>query len=713
MTPFSVECTTCRRRLLVRSESILGQILPCPKCGSMVLIQRPSDPSSASSGTAGAPARQTPGTADHAPANAPFDTSSMHLLEGDVDQFLSAEDPQQADTVPDPQLQQAGQLPAAARAPVQPDFAEVSTRQPPEWLSDEARLMRRWLLIGSVASAAVLILIIVLGLAWSGRQARVAEAQAAAAAKPGTTGEAQDGTTERVADAVPGGGGGDGAGDHPEPQATNPPRAVDATGDSPEPDASGGAAEEGANAGGQDVPPPSDTEDSSPAPADVSAEASAVAADAEDPAPATAERPTAVAGPRLPGLGPTARSPQALSAFDGLLADSGFDAAPVADDSPFDLIPTPQRPHDLGSALPKPAPQVTNAATQLAIRIPELDFREAQLAGLLRFAGDFTTLPVTVDADGLYRAGLSPRSPISLHATNEELQKSLSDALAPLGLRYVVDGHHLIVRLIDDDKPVEQTYEIFDLLGEGPEEGEALRGVLTSLIMPGLWQESGGSATLQLAAGRLQVNAPPAAQWEVSMFCQRLRLARGLRPQGEMPAHAPGLELRLTAALDKLAQPVSSAHAVPAPLTNILDELSTASGVDFWVNWRALEEIGWNRQTLARLEVVEQPLSEALQMLLGPMELSFRVIDASTLEITTASAAYNLLEIGFFPVRDLVAAEGAQELVERVRTALGETLVTGRGGTTVRFDASSQTLVIAAPQYQLAAVARLLKQGGG
>jgi hypothetical protein len=40
---FSVECTTCKARLKVRSAAAIGQILGCPKCRSMVLVAAPAD----------------------------------------------------------------------------------------------------------------------------------------------------------------------------------------------------------------------------------------------------------------------------------------------------------------------------------------------------------------------------------------------------------------------------------------------------------------------------------------------------------------------------------------------------------------------------------------------------------------------------------------------------------------------------------------------
>ena len=38
---FSISCTTCQARLKVRSETAIGQILACPKCGSMVQVLPP------------------------------------------------------------------------------------------------------------------------------------------------------------------------------------------------------------------------------------------------------------------------------------------------------------------------------------------------------------------------------------------------------------------------------------------------------------------------------------------------------------------------------------------------------------------------------------------------------------------------------------------------------------------------------------------------
>lgn len=40
---FSIQCTTCNAKLAVKSDDLIGQILACPKCGGMVLVERPQE----------------------------------------------------------------------------------------------------------------------------------------------------------------------------------------------------------------------------------------------------------------------------------------------------------------------------------------------------------------------------------------------------------------------------------------------------------------------------------------------------------------------------------------------------------------------------------------------------------------------------------------------------------------------------------------------
>jgi len=40
---FTFFCTTCEAKLVAKDDKLIGKIVPCPKCGSMVLVQKPDD----------------------------------------------------------------------------------------------------------------------------------------------------------------------------------------------------------------------------------------------------------------------------------------------------------------------------------------------------------------------------------------------------------------------------------------------------------------------------------------------------------------------------------------------------------------------------------------------------------------------------------------------------------------------------------------------
>ena len=67
----------------------------------------------------------------------------------------------------------------------------------------------------------------------------------------------------------------------------------------------------------------------------------------------------------------------------------------------------------------------------------------------------------------------------------------------------------------------------------------------------------------------------------------------------------------------------------------------------------------------------KQTLDSALASLLDPMELTYRVIDERTIEITTPKAAARHAEVEFYPAGDLLAAGAdGHELVTRLTREL-------------------------------------------
>ncbi|GIW93120.1 MAG: hypothetical protein KatS3mg110_1161 [Pirellulaceae bacterium] len=696
MIPFTLRCTTCRRQLVVRHAAAVGKILPCPSCGSMVLVEAPPGHPLAG-GTAGQP------SPSGSPARNPVDSLSRPPLE--------AVPVEQADTVDDP-LYASGATASrraeenAATPPVVSPSIEQTDLQatPPQlWLSYQSRLIRRWLITG-LAGVALAVLVIVLATLWLGGSKPVAMRgtglqdtrleKSSEPAEPGS--EVPHGSSEPAAPPENSG-----------PGATRPipPDQHPAVGQS-EPSIGDNSPEQPMG----NRPEASGTEREAPRekpPIDK-------AAIGGPPAGQEARPPAPAGGPAMP-VDPVARPAlsveQALRDLEALTADIPLGRTAPSGPSLYDLFPSPGRAFDASQALPKPpARRSPNAANQLAVKIPSLDFHQVPLADWCRWIQDVTTIPVTLDVDALHRAGLSADVPVDVTLNNEDFTVALQRSLEPRGLIFRVADNQVLVSVADSDKVETVQYEVFDLVGDDPERNAQLASWLVELVAPVAWKQYGGPGQLQLVGGRLEVTTTRTVQYEVRMFCERLRVARGARPQGTVPLYVAQLRPRIDMAIDRLAQSITVHRPVGVPLLQILDEIAEASDLVLVVDWNGLIGEGWTPQSLARLDVEDVSVSEALQQLLGPMQLSFRVIDARTLQITTMPRAWNLEEIAFFPLDAVWGKDEGRTVLERVRTVLGHAEAPGVARGRFLVDPVSRTLMLVAPQYRIAQVAGLLER---
>ena len=82
---FTITCTTCQARLVVRSEAAIGAILECPKCQSMVHVSRPrSGGQPPEDARSAGPAQASPPPLDHV-------ASDPQLLELGLAEMSSAQ----------------------------------------------------------------------------------------------------------------------------------------------------------------------------------------------------------------------------------------------------------------------------------------------------------------------------------------------------------------------------------------------------------------------------------------------------------------------------------------------------------------------------------------------------------------------------------------------------------------------------------------------
>ena len=149
MDSFSIACTTCQTQLRVRDRSAIGQILTCPKCGSMVLVEPPAETPDLAIGSS----RTGPPPLPKAPAASAGAAGSQ------------ASPAELSDTVEDPSLYGLADvslddvLPDEATAPSAPVVETVpipdASLPTDDWRSAASATWRPWLLTGCAAVAGV------------------------------------------------------------------------------------------------------------------------------------------------------------------------------------------------------------------------------------------------------------------------------------------------------------------------------------------------------------------------------------------------------------------------------------------------------------------------------------------------------------------------------------------------------------------------------
>jgi len=118
------------------------------------------------------------------------------------------------------------------------------------------------------------------------------------------------------------------------------------------------------------------------------------------------------------------------------------------------------------------------------------------------------------------------------------------------------------------------------------------------------------------------------------------------------------------------------------------------------VDWRDIAAAGWNPAGEGTLVANNQPLVEALDALLTPLDLTVRIIDAQTLQVVTPSRLNEIGELEIFKVADLISGETSGDvLLAKIRAALGEdTFIAGGGTGEIRFDDAGKSLLTWLPQ---------------
>ncbi len=388
-------------------------------------------------------------------------------------------------------------------------------------------------------------------------------------------------------------------------------------------------------------------------------------------------------------------------------------AKPKAEPAPADVAmrngpaPRPVRP-----SVEKIPPKAVDVETHLTDRVAGVNYRGVPLVRLLDELSLLSTIPFSLDADVLAELNVSPDVPVTLRTKETTVSGVLDEALGPLGLSYSVVGHQLVISRPAQGELRRVRYAVSDLAGETAESNAAFKGLVEAIIDPTAWKEAGGKATAQWIDGALVVTAGESTHAQLLVFCEKLRVARGLPLKSKFDPARFRLEPRTSAAVAMLAEPVTANYGRPESLARILSYLRGTTHLTLLVDHAALAEQRTSIDMQGTLAADHQPLGETLTALLEPMELTWRVVGPRAIEVTTPQAAARHGEVEYYPAAELAAGGGGEALLARIGRELAAGADADPQGPrpVIRFDAASRALVVRAPQSMQLRVAALLNE---
>jgi hypothetical protein len=364
----------------------------------------------------------------------------------------------------------------------------------------------------------------------------------------------------------------------------------------------------------------------------------------------------------------------------------------------------------------KKAKLAVDVSAQLEDRIVAFDWSEKPLGAGVDQLSAILGLPVTFDMDALEVLGVRLDDPVSVNLRQASVGEILEAILARRGLIYVVADGLVLVTSPESRRtqPHAVRYTVSDLAGTEKAGLEDLARRLRKLVDPESWQEAGGPGTIEIADGAWRVVQTDPVHYRILTFCEKLRSARGRPLRSHYPAAMFALTTRLDRVRAKLREPVTLNFHEPAPLNEIVGQITQQTTAKIVVDWLALAADGSPPQVEATLAVEHRPLAQALDQLLRPLGLTYRAVDAATLEVATVKAMAARLELEFYPVAGLLSpGVTAETIQQRIKAeAAGSTWSDAGGPGVIDFDPPSNCLlVLQSPAVQAQVEALLARIG--
>jgi hypothetical protein len=364
---------------------------------------------------------------------------------------------------------------------------------------------------------------------------------------------------------------------------------------------------------------------------------------------------------------------QILRAFSIAIATTAAFSTATGQIPSSPLTPRPfERPQLLApkaDSIPKPvfvgeSPEETakrEAVERALDKNVDLAFKDTPLTEAVAWIREQTGVPVDFDRRALEDAGISVEEvKVTLTLRKVSLRAALRIMLRRLDLSYYIQHGSLFIsdpsrasHALDTALfPIADLIDGLDSSGRRIKDYETVIELITACVAPVTWDAVGGSGSLKEFDGTLAISQTPEMLAEVERFLRAIRIARQQQSTGDFTPLATDFENENTTRVLKALETKVNLDCRDTPLTKLVEMVAIESGVNVLLDENALRDAGIEETTKVDGRVKDIPLGDALDRLLGGVNLAYTVRN-EVLWITTNEYAPFPIPTHVYPLDDL------------------------------------------------------------
>ena len=312
-----------------------------------------------------------------------------------------------------------------------------------------------------------------------------------------------------------------------------------------------------------------------------------------------------------------------------------------------------------------------------------------------------TGVPISFAADVIRQGKLDVAEKISIKETDTDFRSILSKiaSLSSVPLEVDYDGTGPAVLLAVAVEPPAKPYSIeLPNLGEQDDAEELFIKLVKQVVTPGVWRAEDVVHEIRAEEGKLFVSETvPAETWRrIERLVSALPLSKAAIETGE---EVPQLNSLVKRAEPFLQKTFKIDNKFPESLERFLGKIYQATGVKLIVDWPSLLAEGWAPTTQVPAGIGESTVEDFLKQICRAMSVSYRVVDESTIEITTFATASQKTDFEAYSIASVLGGKHSpDQLLVALRGALGLEVQTEQN-LRVQLDNESQCLLVHAPQF--------------